>query len=113
ENQRFAATYYAKQSGVGLAITRLQQQGPTNVGVIGLGSGTLTTYERPQDHYTVYDINPVVGKIAETQFMFLKNCLGPHEIVLGDARLSLESEPSKQFDLLAVDAFSGDAIPVH
>jgi hypothetical protein len=113
ENQRFAATYYAKQSGVGMAILNLQQQGPMNVGVIGLGSGTLTTYERAQDHYTVYDINPVVVKIAETQFTFLKNCLGPHEIVLGDARLSLEADPPKQFDLLAVDAFSGDAIPVH
>jgi spermidine synthase len=84
-----------------------------NVGVIGLGAGTLTTYGRPIDHYTIYDINPLVVRIAQTQFRFLRDCMAKHEIVLGDARLSLESEPSKQFDVLAVDAFSGDAIPVH
>ncbi len=113
QNQRFAATYYAAQSGVGLAIHTIQVQGPINVGVIGLGAGTLTTYARPVDNYTVYDINPVVVKIAQTQFTFLLSCMAPHEVILGDARLSLEAEPSKQFDLLAVDAFSGDAIPVH
>jgi spermidine synthase len=83
------------------------------VGVIGLGAGTLATYGRPIDHYTFYDINPLVPGIARTQFRFLTTCMAPHEIVLGDARLSLEREQSKQFDVLAVDAFSGDAIPVH
>jgi len=113
QNQRFPATYYSAQSGVGLAIHTVQVQGPMNVGVIGLGAGTLTTYARPVDHYTVYDINPVVLKIALTQFTFLESCMGPHEVILGDARLSLEAEQPKQFDVLAVDAFSGDAIPVH
>jgi SAM-dependent methyltransferase len=84
-----------------------------NVGVIGLGAGTLTTYGRPIDHYTVYDINPLVLKIAQNDFRFLRECMAKKEIVLGDARLSLEQEQSKQFDVLAVDAFSGDAIPVH
>jgi SAM-dependent methyltransferase len=111
--ERFATTYYARNSGVGLAIQSLQLLGPMNVGVIGLGAGTLTTYGRPIDHYTIYDINPLVVRIAQTQFRFLRDCMAKHEIVLGDARLSLESEPSKQFDVLAVDAFSGDAIPVH
>ncbi len=113
QNERFPSTYYAKNSGVGLAIEDLYFQGPMNVGVIGLGAGTLTAYARPIDHYTIYDINPVVLRIAQTQFRFLRTCMAPHQVVLGDARLSLESEPSKQFDLLAVDAFSGDAIPVH
>jgi SAM-dependent methyltransferase len=116
QNRRYATTYYARGSGVGLAIQSLQMQGPMHVGVIGLGAGTLTTYARPIDHYTVYDINPVVLKIAQTQFTFLLDCLAPHEVVLGDARLSLENQlksgPQK-FDVLAVDAFSGDAIPVH
>ena len=113
QNQRYPTTYYAHGSGVGLAIETLQRNGPMTVGVIGLGAGTLTTYARKEDHYVVYDINPLVLKIAHTQFTFLDNCLGRHEVVMGDARLSLESEPSQQFDVLAVDAFSGDAIPVH
>lgn len=112
-HERFATTYYSTNSGVGLAIQNLQLGGPMNVGVIGLGSGTLATYGRPGDHYTFYDINPLVPGIATTQFRFLADCQAQHEIVLGDARLSLEREPSKQFDVLAVDAFSGDAIPIH
>jgi SAM-dependent methyltransferase len=113
QNQRFATTYYSAGSGVGLAIRKLQIDGPMNVGVVGLGAGTLTTYARPVDHYTLYDINPLVLKIAQNNFRFLRQCMAPREIVLGDARLSLEQEPSKRFDVLAVDAFSGDAIPVH
>jgi SAM-dependent methyltransferase len=83
------------------------------VGVIGLGSGTIAAYERPLDHYTFYDINPAVLRIARSWFHFLRDAAGPNEIVLGDARLSLEKQPVQQFDVLAVDAFSGDAIPVH
>ena len=113
QNQRFATTYYAVNSGVGKAIQKLQVSGPINVGVIGLGAGTIATYARPVDHYTFYDINPLVLHIARTEFRFLRQCMAPNEVVLGDARLSLERESSKQFDVLAVDAFSGDAIPVH
>lgn len=113
EHQRFPATYYSAKSGVGLAIHTLQPQGPMNVGVIGLGSGTLCAYGRPIDHYTIYDINPEVVQIAQKEFRFLRQCMAKKEIVLGDARLMLEQEPPKQFDILAVDAFSGDAIPVH
>jgi SAM-dependent methyltransferase len=112
--QRFATTYYAEKSGVGLTIQKLQMTGPINVGVIGLGAGTIATYARPVDHYTFYDINPLVPNIARTQFYFLPGCMAVEcNVVLGDARLSLEREASKQFDVLAVDAFSGDAIPVH
>jgi hypothetical protein len=113
QNQRHPTTYYARFSGVGRAMNVLQSQGPMNVGVVGLGAGTLMTYARPIDRYTVYDINPAVPKIAATQFTFVRDCMAPHEIVLGDARLSLERERPRGFDLLAVDAFSGDAIPVH
>jgi len=113
QHERFATTYYSTNSGVGLAIQKLQMSGPMNVGVIGLGSGTLAIYGRPIDHYTFYDINPLVPGIARTQFKFLSDSMASTEVVLGDARLSLEREPSKQFDVLAVDAFSGDAIPVH
>ena len=113
QNQRFATTYYSVGSGIGRAIQKLQESGPINVGVIGLGAGTIATYARPVDHYTFYDINPLVLHIARTEFRFLRQCMAPNEVVLGDARLSLEREQSKQFDVLAVDAFSGDAIPVH
>jgi hypothetical protein len=113
QNRRFPTTYYAKKSGIGLTIQTLQMQGPMHVGVIGLGAGTLTTYARPIDRYRVYDINPLVLKIAQTQFTFLQDCMAPHDVVMGDARLSLEGESPQKFDVLAVDAFSGDAIPVH
>ncbi|HXJ41477.1 MAG TPA: fused MFS/spermidine synthase, partial [Bryobacteraceae bacterium] len=113
QNQRAATTYYARKSGVGLAIQNLQMQGPMKVGVIGLGAGTLATYGRPIDNYTIYDINPAVLTIAQQQFTYLRDCMAQHEVVMGDARLSLEKEAPHQFDLLAVDAFSGDAIPVH
>src|SRR5262249_19579118 len=73
QNERFATTYYAAKSGVGIAIQKLQMTGPLNVGVIGLGAGTLATYARPIDHYTIYDINPLVLHIARTQFRFLRN----------------------------------------
>lgn len=112
-HKSYPTTYYAANSGVGLAIRKLQANGPMNVGVIGLGSGTLATYGRAGDHYTFYDINPLVPGIARTQFRFLPDCPADNQVVMGDARLSLEREPSKQFDVLAVDAFSGDAIPVH
>lgn len=113
QNERFATTYYAEASGIGIAIQTLQPNGPMNVGMIGLGSGTITTYARPIDHYFIYDINSAVVRIAQTQFRYLRNCMAPYKILLGDARLTLEAEPSRQFDVLAVDAFSGDAIPVH
>jgi SAM-dependent methyltransferase len=113
QHQRYPTAYYAGNSGVGLALQALMKRGAMNVGMIGLGAGTLTTYARPIDHYYIYEINPNVVKAAQTQFTFLQNCLGPYDLLLGDARLSLEREPSRQFDLLAVDAFSGDAIPVH
>jgi len=83
------------------------------VGVIGLGPGTLATYGRPGDHYTFYEINPLVIQLAGTEFSFLRDCLAEISIVQGDARLALERQPPQSFDVLAIDAFSGDAIPVH
>ena len=109
----YPTTYYARQSGVGLAIQALMTEGPIHVGVIGLGAGTLAAYARANDRYEFYEINPLVIEIAQSQFTFLRDCRAPHDIVPGDARLSLDQEPGRQFDLLAVDAFSGDAIPAH
>ena len=113
ENRRYATTYYGRNSGVGRALAALMEQGAVNVGVVGLGAGTLASYGRAGDRYAFYEINPNVVRIAETQFTFLRDCPAAHEIVEGDARLALEREAPRRFDLLALDAFSGDSIPVH
>jgi hypothetical protein len=109
---RNPTTYYGRKSGVGLAL-RFCCDGPKRVGVIGLGAGTLAAYGKPGDSFRFYEINPQVIEVANGWFTFLKQSPAKSEVILGDARLSLESEPSQQFDVLAVDAFSGDAIPVH
>jgi SAM-dependent methyltransferase len=109
---RNPTTYYGRRSGAGLAL-RFCCDGPKRVGVIGLGAGTLAAYGKPGDSFRFYEINPQVITVANGWFTFLKQSPAKIEIILGDARLSLESEPSQQFDVLAVDAFSGDAIPVH
>lgn len=105
-------TYYGPDSGIGIALNNCCQ-GPKRVGVIGLGAGTLAAYGKLGDVFRFYDINPQVVQIAQNWFTFLRDTPAKTEIILGDARLSLEREPSQQFDLLAVDAFIGDAIPVH
>jgi len=106
-------TYYGPQSGAGMALLSAQARGPLRVGVVGLGAGTLAGYGRAGDRFTFYEINPLVTRIARTQFAFLRQSKAAIEIVPGDARLSLESEPPRNFDVLLVDAFSGDAIPIH
>jgi spermidine synthase len=83
------------------------------VGVIGLGVGTIAAYGRAGDKYTFYEINPLDVRIAREEFNFLRDAKAEVSIELGDARLTLEREPAQRFDVLAVDAFSSDAIPVH
>lgn len=106
-------SYYGPESGVGRAIRALQVQGPIRVGVIGLGAGVLNAYARAGDVYRVYEINPLVEKIAQTEFDYYPHSPADKRILLGDARLTLERQESQQFDVLAVDAFSSDAIPIH
>ena len=113
ERRDWPTTYYALESGVGLAILSARAKGPVRVGVVGLGTGTLASYGRAGDVYRFYDINPKVVELARSEFTFLKDSRARIEIALGDARLSLESEPKQNFDVLALDAFSSDAIPVH
>ena len=83
------------------------------MGIIGLGAGTLATYGSPGDTYRFYEINPEVVGIARDYFSYLGDSEATIETVLGDARLNLEREPPQGFDVLAIDAFSSDAIPVH
>ena len=105
-------TYYTPDSGVGLALT-LCCPNAKRVGAIGLGAGTLAAYGKTSDYFRFYEINPQVIAIAESSFSYLRDSPARIDVVLGDARLSLQDEPPQQFDVLAVDAFSGDAIPVH
>ncbi|HEV2245053.1 MAG TPA: fused MFS/spermidine synthase, partial [Terriglobia bacterium] len=81
--------------------------------VIGLGAGTMAAYGRPGDQYRFYELDPLIINVARKQFSFLSDSRAKVELVAGDGRLALEREPGRRFDLLAVDAFSGDSIPVH
>jgi SAM-dependent methyltransferase len=104
-------TYYTETSGIAAAIQ--SRTTPRRVGVIGLGTGTIAAYGRKGDLYRFYDIDPRVMDIARNEFTFLADSKAQIELALGDARLTLEREPPQNFDVLAVDAFSSDAIPVH
>ncbi len=110
--RREPTTYYGPTSGVGRTI-QSAPPGPRRIGLIGLGAGTLAAYARPGDTVRVYEINPDVFVLADKEFSFLADSPARIERVLGDARLALEREPPQRFDVLAVDAFSGDSVPVH
>jgi len=115
---RYVTTsYYGKRSGVGRAMTALQARGPVRAGIIGLGSGVLSNYGRKGDYFRIYEINPLVERIAQTLFTFYPHSPADKAILMGDARLTLErqlaNEGPQNYDILAVDAFSSDAIPVH
>jgi len=114
--RRVPLAYFSAQSGVGLAFQAYPRKEPLRVGVIGLGAGVLAAYGQKGDHVTFYEINPAVEQLAESRFTYLKDLRdagGTCDVVLGDARLSLARQESQQFDIFALDAFSGDAIPVH
>lgn len=107
-------TYYVRESGVGQAIMiKSTSPQPIKVGVVGLGVGTLAGYGRAGDIYRFYEINPEVIEVAKKNFTFLSKSPAQMEYVLGDARLQLEQEPAQKFDVLVIDAFSGDSVPIH
>jgi SAM-dependent methyltransferase len=110
--RRSATTYYKTSSGIGRTLLAFEGK-PIRVGIIGLGAGTLAAYADGDDAYRFYDIDPAVVRVSRTWFTYLADSSGKVDVVLGDARLSLEREPPQGFDVLAVDAFSGDSIPVH
>jgi hypothetical protein len=112
ELQMTPSSYYGPTSGYGRVFNSLPDT-PKQVGVIGLGAGALAVYAKPGDHWVFYEISPSVVRAAEKDFTFLEKMKGTHEIVIGDGRLSLDRESPRQFDILAMDAFSGDSIPTH
>jgi hypothetical protein len=113
-------TYYIEDSGVGLVLLNHPKRGNLKVGVLGLGTGTVATYGTAGDTYRFYEINPVVVRLAEGEdgyFTFLQDSLADITVVEGDARISLEQElaagENQNFDVLVLDTFSSDSIPVH
>ena len=117
DRERMATSYYARRSGVGLAMQAVPalfgQQ--ARVAVVGLGSGTLACYARPGQSWTFYEIDPAVVRIARDarRFTFLQRCKPDARIEIGDARLLIEREPVAAADVLVIDAFSSDAVPMH
>jgi spermidine synthase len=109
-------TYYSKEGPVGQLFALLTQRGGIDrVGLTGLGIGTTLCYRQPGQHWTIYEIDPVVVRFARDvrYFHYLEDCAGDTPILLGDARISLAKAPPGQFDLLIFDAFSSDSVPVH
>ena len=113
QKRREPTAYYGRPSGVGRLMTALAGRADLRVGVVGLGVGTLAAYAQPGQYFRFYELNDDVLRFAREHFSFLGDCLGEHATVLGDARLSLEQEQPQDFDVLVLDAFSGDAIPAH
>ena len=112
--RRRPTAYFAETSGVGRVLEFFRSRDDLRVGVVGLGVGTIAAYATsPAQSFRFYEINPEVTRLARTQFTFLKDCPARVDVVTGDARLSLEREPPRGFHVLALDAFTGGAIPVH
>ncbi|HEY1336986.1 MAG TPA: fused MFS/spermidine synthase [Bryobacteraceae bacterium] len=112
EYRRLPVTYFCPESGIGRGMRALEGK-PRRIGILGLGCGTLAAYGREGDTLRIYEINPLVLDIARRQFTYLRDTEAKVEVALGDGRLVLESEPPQEFDILVMDAFSGDSVPVH
>ena len=111
--RRTPTSYYGPKSGMGRAIRYFASKGPVRVGSIGLGAGVTLSYCRPGDFFRIYEINPLDFQVATSWFTFFNECQGDHQVLMGDARLTMERQPPQNYDVIAVDAFTSDAIPVH
>jgi hypothetical protein len=106
--------YYHKGSPAGGVFAELERRPRARIGLVGLGAGSLAAYGRPGQRLTYYEIDPAVIHIARTYFTFLRDCpAGEPEVIPGDARLTLAQAPAAHYQLLVIDAFSSDAIPLH
>lgn len=104
--------YYGVHTGIGLLLTSAGKR-PLRVGAVGLGAGTIAVYGKSTDYYRFYELNPEVSRIATSYFTFLSDSRARTDVILGDARLSLERESPQNFDVVVLDAFSSDSIPTH
>lgn len=109
-------TYYHPTGPLGQVFAAFSPKlAQGRIAIIGLGTGSIAGYGRPGQHYTFYEIDPAVAKIAQDPryFTFLQDCPAAVEVILGDGRLALQQAPDASCDLIILDAFSSDAIPVH
>ena len=118
DKMRMPTTYYGPRSGIALALKELRPDGrPIDVAMIGMGTGTLTAWGRPGDRYQIYELDPQVPEVAGRFFTYLADSQAKVSVAMGDARLSMERELADgsaiAYDIIAVDAFSSDSIPVH
>jgi hypothetical protein len=113
DRRRWPTLYYSWSSGAGMAMRYYEPQRPRRIGIVGMGVGTLAFYGREGDSIRFYEIDSAVSEIALSHFSFVADSQAKSEIVIGDARTSLERESPNAFDLLFLDAFSSDSIPVH
>ena len=111
--RRIPSSYYASTSGVGRMMQYFPRKTNRRIGVVGLGTGSMAVWANTNDTLRIYEIDDNVLRVARSQFTYLADCPAKVEIVLGDARLSMEREADQNLDLLVLDAFSSDAIPVH
>jgi SAM-dependent methyltransferase len=111
--QRTPTTYYGVQSGAGLVLGKSLRPPNRSVAIVGLGAGTLATYGRSGDFFRFYEINPAVIRAAVESFDFLRDSAAATDVVRGDGRLMLDREPLHSFDIVVLDGFSDDAVPVH
>jgi hypothetical protein len=112
--QPFLATdYFSEKTGAGLTLTHYPRSPAHKLGVVGLGAGVLAVYGKEGDQYHFYEINPLVVDLSQEHFSFLKDSKARIFFHLGDARLSLEREKPQDFDILILDAFTGDSPPTH
>jgi hypothetical protein len=110
--RRQPTTYFSRTSGYGRVFESLPPA-PRKVGIVGLGAGALAVYARQGDTFRFYEIDPQVAAVAVSEFTYLRDSPAQTDIILGDGRLSLERESAQNYDVLAIDAFSGDSIPMH
>jgi len=113
DKRRMPIAYYGEETGAGRVLDAMRSKPDARIGVIGMGAGTMAAFAEPGHYYRIYEINPEAIHIAQNYFTYLKDCKGKHDIVLGDARLSMEREEPNNFDVICLDAFSGDAVPAH
>ena len=106
-------TYYGRKSGIGQVFNLLNSKGDLEITAVGLGTGTLSVYARPGDKLRFYEINPEVIELARKYFRYLTECATKVETIAADGRMGIQSQPTQSIDLLILDAFSSDAIPVH
>jgi hypothetical protein len=118
EGRNTPTSYYGANTGIAFVMENVERAGAgIRVGIIGLGTGTLAAYGEAQDEYRFYELNPAVVDAARRHFSFLEESPASVDIVPGDGRISMERElrqsGSRRYDVLVVDAFNSDAIPVH